>query len=264
MDDCIRYRERLHEWVDGELDGPFCEEVDTHISLCPKCADAAKAVEHIKILVKAKARRPRVPENLEARVRQSIAIESRRKPSYPRWTGRKMIPFASAAALLFILLSSFDLFSPNQEQDLHAMVSSHAFDSHLRSVNGEASPEWRFDGSEKVIAFMSKQLGSPVKLFDLNSLEQCVGEPVSLQGVSIEPCGDLRVAKVFYRIGSEHLSFFVSPFTPGKQDGLQQCIEGRSLAVFCCPEESLCYYFGTSFNAEEFQKIFKDCFCNKK
>ncbi|HIC23689.1 MAG TPA: hypothetical protein EYO84_09705, partial [Planctomycetes bacterium] len=45
MKDCMRYRERLHEWVDGELEGSFGEEVDTHVSLCPKCADAAKAVE---------------------------------------------------------------------------------------------------------------------------------------------------------------------------------------------------------------------------
>lgn len=264
MDDCIRYRERLHEWVDGELDGSFCEEVDSHVSLCPKCADAAKAVEHIKILVKAKARRPRVPENLQARVRQAIAIESRRQGVFPRWTGRKLIPFASAAALLFLLLSSFNLFFPASNHDLHAMVSEHAFDSHLRSVNGEASPEWRFEGSENVISFMSKELGTGVKLFDLDSLQECVGKPVTLQGVSFEKCGDLRIAKVFYQMGSDHLSFFVSPISPGFQEGLQCCIEGRNLAVFCCPEESLCYYFGTSLNAEEFQKIFQKCFCTQK
>ncbi|MAW78149.1 MAG: hypothetical protein CMJ95_12295 [Planctomycetes bacterium] len=259
MDDCIRYRERLHEWVDGELDGTFCEEVDTHVSLCPKCADAAKAVEHIKLLVKAKARRPRVPENLEARVRQTIAIESRRKPSYPRWTGRKLIPFAGAAAFLFVLLSSY--FYPGQNQDLHAMVSSHVFDSHLRSVNGESTPEWRFDGSEKMTVFMTKELGTEVRLLDLELLGDCLGEPVTLQGVSFEQCGDLRIGKVFYRFGMEHLSLFVSPLSLGQQDGLQCCKEGRSFSVFCCPEESLCYYFGTSLDAEKFQKILQDCFC---
>lgn len=261
MKDCMRYRERLHEWVDGELEGSFGEEVDTHVSICPKCADAAKAVEHIKLLVKAKAQRPRVPEDLEARVRQTLAVEMGRQRSYPRWTGRKMLPFAVAAAFLFVLLSPFNHFFPGQNKDLHAMVSTHVFDSHLRSVNGEASPEWRFDGSDKAVAFMSKELGTEVQLFDLERLQQCIGETASLQGVSFEQCGDLRIAKVFYLLGSEPLSFYICPSSPGETDGLQCCMEGRSFSVFCCPRESVCYYFGTSRDPQQFQKIIEDCFC---
>ena len=144
------------------------------------------------------------------------------------------------------------------------MVSTHVFDSHLRSVNGEASPEWRFDGSEKMAAFMAKELGTEVRLFDLDRLQDCIGETATLQGVSFEQCGDLRIAKVFYLLGREPLSFFVSPSSPGEIDGLQCAMEGRNLAVFCCPSESVCYYFATSREPEEFQKIFQDCFFPQK
>ncbi|MGE4619310.1 MAG: zf-HC2 domain-containing protein, partial [Planctomycetota bacterium] len=254
MDDCIRYRERLHEWVDGELEDTFCEEVDKHVTHCPSCADAAKGVEHIKLLLKTKARRPRVPADLESRVRQSITVERGRPQLTARWSGRKIIPFASVAALLFLLFSSSNIFFPSQNQDLHAMVMSHVFDSHLRSINGEADPEWRFDSPEKVGAFMATEMGQPVKLFDLEKLQACTGSKAVLQGVSFEKCGDLRLAKVFYLLGTENLSFFVCPVSPGPRDGLQCCMEGRNLAVFCCPGESICYYFGTSRQPESFQK----------
>ena len=66
MEDCIRFKKRLHEWVDGELGEVVADEVDTHLSLCPKCADAARAIEHMKLLVKSKARQSRVPEGRAA------------------------------------------------------------------------------------------------------------------------------------------------------------------------------------------------------
>ncbi len=240
MDDCIRYKDRLHEWADGELVDGVAEEVDLHLSICPKCADTARAIEHMKLLIKAKTRRPRVPQGLQEKVKQAITVESAQRSVANRWTGRKLIPFASAAAFLLVILASINPFSPNQVQDLQASVGNFVFDSHQRSVTGDDGPNWFFEGSDEASLKISEELGVPVNL------------PVpdaTLLGVSFSTIENFRLAKVFYRSDAEHISVFIFPKPLGVEGGCHCIKQGKNFAVFCLPGKSVCYLFATSSDA---------------
>ncbi|RTZ93155.1 MAG: hypothetical protein DSY92_01160 [Planctomycetota bacterium] len=248
MEDCIRFKERLHEWVDGELGEVVADEVDTHLSLCPKCADAARAIEHMKLLVKSKVRQSRVPEGLAGKVRQAITIESARYSHRKRWTGRRLVPFATAAAILLVILSSINPFSSTQHQELQASVGDYVFDSHLRSVTGDDGPEWFFEGTADASTRISQELGVAVVLPAPDAM---------LQGVSFSSLGETRIAKVFYMLDSEPLSIFIIPRPDGVMDGCHCIKKGRNFAVFCLPGESVCYLFATSQDAKACQQWFQ-------
>ena len=76
MNDCIRYQEKLHDWVDQELDLPTSEEIQLHLSQCPQCADAAKGIQHMKELVRSKAWKPEAPVSLQQGDRKSTRLNS--------------------------------------------------------------------------------------------------------------------------------------------------------------------------------------------
>lgn len=252
MDDCIRFKDKLHEWVDGELVDGDADEVDLHLTLCPDCADTARAIEHMKLLVQAKARPARVPEGLQDKVRQALTIESSRQSYRRRWTGRKLIPFATAAAILLVIFSSLNPFSTNN-QELRASVGELVFDSHLRSIHGDDDPSWFFESAESAAARISSELA--VSSVNLPNPEG------SLRGVSFPEMGDLRIAKVFYRLGDECLSIFVIPRGPEVQDGCHCIKKGSNFAVFCFPGETVCYLFATTKDAKQCQEWYRSCNC---
>jgi hypothetical protein len=253
MDDCIRFKDKLHEWVDGELLDGDADEVDLHLTLCPDCADTARAIEHMKLLVQAKARPARVPQGLQEKVRQAITVESSRQSYRRRWTGRKLIPFATAAAILLVIFSSLNPFSTSPHSELQASVGEFVFDSHLRSIHGDDGPKWFFDGAESAAARISSELA--VSSVNLPNPDD------SLRGVSFLQMGDLRIAKVFYQLGSECLSIFVIPRGPEVQDGCLCIKKGRNFAVYCVPGESVCYLFATTQDAKQCQDWFRSCCC---
>ncbi|MDE0959834.1 MAG: zf-HC2 domain-containing protein [Planctomycetota bacterium] len=256
MDDCIRYKDKLHEWVDGELVDGDADEVDLHLTLCSECADTARAIEHMKLLVQAKARPARIPDGLQEKVRQAITVESSRQSYRRRWTGRKLIPFATAAAVLLVILSSLNPFSTINHQELQASVGEFVFDSHLRSIHGDDGPTWFFGGAESAAARISSELSVPSVI--LPNPEE------SLRGVSFIKMGDLRIAKVFYQFGADEcLSIFVIPRAPEVQDGCYCIKEGRNFAVFCLPGESVCYLFATNKDAKQCQDWFNSCICEE-
>lgn len=94
MNDCLHYQEKLHDWVDQELDAPTSEEIDLHLSHCPQCADAAKGIQHMKQLIRSKAWKPQTPENLRVGVQEMLTVESTRMQTRSRWSGRTILPLA--------------------------------------------------------------------------------------------------------------------------------------------------------------------------
>jgi len=252
MTDCPRIRERLHEWVDRELDREPAAEVARHVEACPCCAEVARSIRNLKSLVKAKAGAVPVPERLAARVRESIALEAGRAGRarvlrlHP---GRWLAAAALAAAFLIIGLPAaldFIRSAGGRANDLHAQVTDQALTSHLRSVFAEDLPRYRCLSRPEAERILTEQLGVAVRLPEFCAERTCV------KGVSIEQCDGLRVGKVFYRVDGEEFSLFVAPAAMRGGTALCCCHAGQRLHVYCTREKDYCFTFVTSLADEPF------------
>ena len=68
MISCEEALERIHEFMDGELDDVSREEVAAHFEVCARCYPHLRFEERFRERVQAAVRRPEVPEGLRSRV----------------------------------------------------------------------------------------------------------------------------------------------------------------------------------------------------
>jgi len=116
MQGCDGIRDRLLDFVDGELGIDDRREIEAHLSRCPACSRAARALGETVVRVRALPEPP-VPDRLldgfAAAVQLRIANERRRRVSFWRratvwlgdFAGLRPIPTLAAAAVLGLLLA---------------------------------------------------------------------------------------------------------------------------------------------------------------
>ncbi len=246
MNECPQVREQLHDWVDRELDHEPAARVAHHLEACMGCAEIARSIQSLKLLVRAKAGNVPLPVGLETRVRESVALESTRKPRAR--VLRIPIPSArwvAAAAVLVIGASlSVPILFPG---DLHAQVTEQALYSHMRSIGQEDTPRFQCMSREEAEDSLREQLRLAVSLPEFPIDRACV------KGVSVEDFGGKKVGKVFYTLDGEEFSLFVVPGSMRGGTSLCCCHSGQRLHVYCTNEGSYCFTFVTTIDREPFR-----------
>ena len=72
---CMEALARVHEYLDGELDGISHEEVTRHFSICRKCYPHLRLEERFRELLLRSQRVDVCPEGLKAQVLELLAAE---------------------------------------------------------------------------------------------------------------------------------------------------------------------------------------------
>lgn len=98
--DCKEARQRIHEYLDGELNGREAEQLACHIRQCEECARHLRTLEKTEALVGSLRRFP-CPDEVTERVMSSIPAPRRRTALF-RWV--KKYPGASVAALFLCVM----------------------------------------------------------------------------------------------------------------------------------------------------------------
>lgn len=70
---CTQVFARLDDWVDRELSPDDLERVEEHLEICARCASEFRVEGQVLRTIRAKLRRIRLPDGLEARVWDHIA-----------------------------------------------------------------------------------------------------------------------------------------------------------------------------------------------
>ena len=136
--DCGEVRQRLHEWIDGELDDETQWHFKNHLHECPECSRQAKSGERLKHLVRVKARREPLPPGLAERVRGSLATETVAGSWATSGATRRMWKSAAALALAaFVPLIALVLW-PKKTSLVHAEVAEESLGRHLRFLNRQS------------------------------------------------------------------------------------------------------------------------------
>lgn len=256
MNDCPSVQDRLHDWIDLELDSGDAAEIARHVDGCSACAEIARAIRSLKTLVRQKAERPTLPPRLEARVREAIALESLRAErsriiQFPlrrlRWAAAFVILVAGA-----VMVSQ--LFAP---KDLHAEITESALASHLESLGAEDLPRYSCMSTTEVEQSLEQQLGYPVDLPDFPA-------GVCLKGLSVKQFHGHQVGKVYYEIDDQPFSLFVVPAEMRGGTVLCCCHKGQKLRVYCTSEGDYCLTFVTTIDREIFQTTLLEPALNRK
>jgi len=238
MNRCESYQEQLHDWIDGELDRELAIQVARHVEECDLCENAVRSIRSVKNLLRSKGRDVELPPRLEARVRESIALESLRNERSKRVSlSRQRLLWGSAAALIIVAVAGLTpIFNtPN----LHAGVTKQALVSHMNSIHLEDQPRFHCISREEAQKSLHEQLGQPVQL------PIFVGARVCLRGVSIHHFDQIRVGKVHYLLDGHQFSLFVVPVKIRTGTTLCCCHAGQELKVFCSNEGDYCFTYVT-------------------
>ena len=252
MNDCRDIRDRLHEWVDGELDPSLAAEVHRHIDGCIDCHDTASAIEKIKLLVQSKAQRVELPSDLEERIQRSLVIDSHQTSGLrsPRVASRWILAAAAVLLPLFLLPFLPGLIAPDE---LHAQVAEEVFDSHLRTVMDGELPQLLCDTGGNAISTLREKLGVDVLLPEFPE------DSATLLGITFLECCDIEVGKAFYLLNGEPFTVFVVPMDCEQKPALCCCKRGNNYSVLCNSREGYCLVMATGMSPEEFQDNFLDC-----
>ncbi len=253
MNDCIRFQDKLHDWVDLELDLPTSEEIDLHLSRCPHCADTAKGIRHMKQLVKAKAWQPKTPENLRQGVQQMLAVETNRR-SGPRWAGRTVLPLAATAALILILVTPDFFYPSGSHSSLDAsVISDPVFNSHLRTLSGDDQPTALFQSHDSASRYVTNIINRTVMVPQFENFH--------IWGVSVLKVGQHEIPKVFYKGTDSHLSLFVVCMDHETSTGIHPIKHGIEFTVYCFPGIDYCCVLATSDHPGNHHSAIAHCNC---
>lgn len=120
-----KIRERLSEWLDGELDAPARAEVSAHLEACPSCRNEAARLRRLgpALFPAAAPADPRSTEAFVARVMARVEAES--VSPWERFAARVLAP-ALALALAGLV---FAIAAPGPDEDAPLGVAAAAVDA---------------------------------------------------------------------------------------------------------------------------------------
>lgn len=74
--DCQQVLRDIQTYLDGEVAGEACDEIERHLGACGPCLDRADFLRGLRELLRAKCGCDEVPPELEARVRSLLRRET--------------------------------------------------------------------------------------------------------------------------------------------------------------------------------------------
>jgi len=70
-EDCMKYAERISEFLDGELDEEIFAEIRSHLEVCPECRHCVESLRKTTDLLK-RTPRDSVPADVRKRLRTAL------------------------------------------------------------------------------------------------------------------------------------------------------------------------------------------------
>jgi mycothiol system anti-sigma-R factor len=68
--DCRAILERLYLWIDGEIAGIECSQIEVHVRDCADCLQHAEFERAVKLVVKRKCGNERLPDGFVERLQR--------------------------------------------------------------------------------------------------------------------------------------------------------------------------------------------------
>jgi anti-sigma factor RsiW len=203
---CEEARQSLDAYVDGELEMTTQLAMETHLSKCVSCQDAAKRITNCSLIVRMNMPAYKAPPELKSKVRATLRKED--KPSF-RWLSEHVRPMAYAAALIVLSCAlAWTWFSRSPVYD-KALVAD-AISNHSRSLMVSHLVDCPSDDPQTVRPWFNGKLDYSPPVADLKEAGY------ALVGGRVDILGQRPVAAIVYQHGKHVINLFIWPATGRK------------------------------------------------
>jgi len=194
--DCNDSRNRLHAYLDQELDAPSALAIDEHVASCPACKALFTEQAALQAGVRRHAAYHGAPARLADRIRASIDATAVRTPR--RWF---QLGAAVAATALVSWLAAVQYTSPSEDEIITGQVVA----GHARSVVASHAVDVMSSDQHTVKPWLSSKLDFSPPVWDL------AGAGFALMGGRLEYVDNRPVATLVYRQREHVIDLFVWP-----------------------------------------------------
>jgi anti-sigma factor RsiW len=203
---CEEARQSLDAYVDGELEMTTQLAMETHLSKCVSCQDAAKRITNCSLIVRMNMPAYKAPPELKSKIRATLRKED--KPSF-KWLSEHGRPMAYAAALIVLSCAlAWTWFSLSPVYD-KALVTD-AISNHSRSLMVSHLVDCPSDDPQTVRPWFNGKLDYSPPVADLKDAGY------TLVGGRVDILGQRPVAAIVYQHGKHVINLFVWPVTGRK------------------------------------------------
>ncbi len=203
--DCNETQNRLHGYIDGELDPDRCLEIETHLAACAACARSAENIRTLRKALHSDALYYQAPADLQRRVLASVR-KAERADSSPRSALWRQLRFAAVpACLLLIAFIGWRLMRVRSLASPEDFLVQEVVSEHIRSL----MPNHLMD-----VASSDKHTVKPWfngKLDFVPPVEDFAAQGFPLVGGRLDYLDNQPVAALVYRHRRHIINLFVWP-----------------------------------------------------
>jgi anti-sigma factor RsiW len=233
---CEEARQLFDPYVDGELELASQLSLETHLSECVSCRDAAERITSSSSLIRMNMPTYKAPPELKSKVRAILRKEDKPGLNWLAYRGHRLSYAAALLVLSCILAYTWFTISPNKEKQLIAEAVS----NHSRSLMVSHLVDCASSDQHTVGQWFNGKLDYSPPVADLSQAGY------TLVGGRVDMLEQRPVAAIVYQHGKHIINLFIWPSTNQKVDldvqsqrGYHFCAWNKyGLNFFCISEIS--------------------------
>jgi mycothiol system anti-sigma-R factor len=237
--DCTDIRNRLHAYLDQELDLPSAIEVDRHLASCEACKRAYAEETSLRSALRSHATYHDAPAGLAQRIRARVRPKEERKPGF-RWHQWFPMGAAVAATALLSWTAAIQYVSVSEEESTGERVIA----GHARSVVTGHLADVASSDQHSVKPWLSSRLDYSPPVTDL------AGAGFPLVGGRLDYLDQRPVAVLVYRHREHMINLFVWPLE-GARAQAAHSLAKRGYNVLHWNDAGMAFWAVSDLNAAE-------------
>ena len=238
--DCTDVRNRLHAYLDQELDLPSAMEIDRHLASCDACKKVHAEQSALQSALRSHGAYYRAPAGLAQRIRARVGAKKERKPRF-QWQQWLPMGAAVAATALLSWTAAIQYASVSDEEATGERVIA----GHARSVLTGHLADVASSDQHSVKPWLSSRLDYSPPVTDLT------GAGFPLVGGRLDYLDQRPVAVLVYRHREHMINLFVWPLQEGARAQSVHNLGKRGYNVLHWNDGGMAFWAVSDLNAAE-------------
>ena len=244
---CGELRNRIHGYLDGELDLSRSLEIEQHIGNCPDCEKTYADNVSLRQAIAEGGLYYEAPKRLLPRIRSAVQHASRAEagPWLMRWGWKPLWALLGAAALVVLFL-----FTSHSNPAAEDLIAQQALSAHLRSLLPGHLVDVFSSDQHTVKPWFNGKLDFSPPVRDL------AAQGFPLIGGRLDYIGGQPVAAVVYQRRKHWINLFMRPAAP-PGNAVEKSFQEQGYNLIRWTQSGMTYWAISDVNVSELRQFVK-------